>query len=49
MKLKIYDPPMCCATGVCGPNVDPELLRVQQVLLTLEKRGVEVQRFNLSR
>ncbi|MFN8000751.1 MAG: arsenic metallochaperone ArsD family protein [Acidobacteriota bacterium] len=23
MKLEIFDPPMCCATGVCGTDVDP--------------------------
>ncbi|MDH3390414.1 MAG: arsenic metallochaperone ArsD family protein, partial [Desulfobulbaceae bacterium] len=25
--IEIYDPPMCCPTGVCGPNVDPELVQ----------------------
>lgn len=28
MKIEIYDPPMCCSTGVCGPSVNPELVRV---------------------
>ena len=27
-KLEIFDPAMCFSTGVCGPSVDPELLRV---------------------
>lgn len=28
MKVEIFDPAMCCSTGVCGPSVDPELTRV---------------------
>lgn len=23
-KMEIYDPAMCCSTGVCGPSVNPE-------------------------
>ena len=30
-KLEIFDPAMCCSTGVCGPSVDPELLRVSTI------------------
>ena len=26
-KVQVFDPPMCCSTGVCGPNVDPALAR----------------------
>ena len=22
-KLQVFDPAMCCSTGVCGPSVDP--------------------------
>jgi hypothetical protein len=25
--LCVFDPAMCCSTGVCGPSVDPELAR----------------------
>lgn len=27
-KIEIFDPAMCCSTGVCGPSVDPELIRI---------------------
>ncbi len=27
-KIEIFDPAMCCSTGVCGPSVNPELIRV---------------------
>jgi hypothetical protein len=24
-KMQVFDPAMCCSTGVCGPSVDPTL------------------------
>lgn len=47
-KMEIYDPAMCCSTGVCGPSVDKELLRVSVVLNNLKNRGVLVERYNLT-
>jgi len=47
-KMVIYDPAMCCPTGVCGPSVDKNLLRVATLLSRLEKRGIKVERHNLS-
>lgn len=46
-KMKIFEPAMCCPTGLCGVGVDPELLRISTVLDALKKRGVTVERFNL--
>ena len=46
--MKIYEPAMCCPTGLCGVGVDPELLRISTVLNTLTQSGVEVQRFNMA-
>jgi hypothetical protein len=46
--LRVFDPPMCCATGVCGPGVDPDLARFSADLEWLKGQGVEVQRFNLA-
>ena len=50
MKIEIYDPAMCCSTGVCGPSVDPELVRIQDALRQIQKQAAEVvvQRFGLS-
>jgi hypothetical protein len=48
MKIEIYDPPMCCPSGVCGPSVDPKLVQLQETLRRIEKAGAEVKRFNLS-
>lgn len=47
-KMIIFDPAMCCSTGVCGPGVDPELLRVSTLLNNLKSNGVFVERNNLS-
>jgi hypothetical protein len=47
-KMVIFDPAMCCSTGVCGPSVDKNLLRVSTVLNRLEKKGIKVERHNLS-
>ena len=46
--MKIFEPAMCCPTGLCGVSVDPELLRISTVLNTLQQSGVEVQRYNLT-
>jgi hypothetical protein len=48
MKLQVYDPPMCCSTGLCGPNVKPELVNFSNDLKWLEQQGVNVERFNLA-
>jgi hypothetical protein len=47
-KLEIYDPPMCCSTGLCGPQVDPVLVRFAADVKWLQEQGIHVRRFNLS-
>jgi len=47
-NLSIYDPAMCCPTGMCGVGIDLEFLRVATALYTLKRNGVEVHRYNLS-
>lgn len=47
-KVEIYEPAMCCSTGVCGPGVDRELLRVSTFLNELEGEGRKIIRYNLS-
>ena len=47
-KMIIFDPAMCCSTGVCGPSVDPQLLRVSTVLSKLKSKGIVVERYNLT-
>ncbi len=36
MRVEIYDPPMCCPTGLCGPTVDPALLDIYESILKIK-------------
>ena len=47
-EIAVYDPPMCCSTGVCGAAPDPGLARVANGLNLLAKKGIMVKRYNLS-
>lgn len=47
-KIEIYEPPMCCSTGVCGPQVDPILPRFSADLNWLKTQGHQIERFNLA-
>ena len=49
MKVLIYDPALCCSTGLCGPEPDPVQVKVNETILALSKQGVAVERFNLSK
>lgn len=48
MKIEIYDQPMCCSTGLCGPTIDPVLVKMNDAVLALKKQGVAVERYNLA-
>jgi hypothetical protein len=48
VRLEVFDPPMCCSTGVCGPTVDPELVRFARDLAWLRHHDVAVERYNLA-
>ena len=41
-------PPLCCSSGLCGPALDPVLVKMNDAVLALKKQGVEVERFNLA-
>ena len=47
-KIEIFDPAMCCSTGVCGPNIDLELLRIATVINSLQVKGIVIKRHGLS-
>jgi hypothetical protein len=44
----VFDPAMCCPTGLCGPGVDPALLAIARDLRWLESQGVTVERHGLA-
>jgi hypothetical protein len=47
-RIEVFDPAMCCSTGVCGPQVDAALVRFAADLRWLATQDVEVERFNLA-
>jgi len=47
-RLEVYDPAMCCSSGVCGPKVDPVLPRFAADLDWARRRGAVVSRHNLA-
>ena len=48
VKLQVFDPPMCCSTGICGPAVDPVLPKFTADLDWLRGQGIQVERYNLA-
>ncbi|AKB68232.1 arsenite efflux transporter metallochaperone ArsD [Methanosarcina mazei] len=48
VKMIIFDPAMCCPTGLCGPVINPELLRISTAINNLEKNGVKIERYSLA-
>jgi hypothetical protein len=46
--VQVFDPPMCCSSGVCGPAVGPALPRFAADLDWLESQGVQIDRYALS-
>lgn len=47
-EISVFDPPLCCATGVCGPSIDPALVRFAADLDWVRSQGVKVSRYNLA-
>ena len=46
--LTVFDPAMCCSTGVCGSDVDQVLVDFSADVQWLKSRGVQVERYNLA-
>lgn len=46
--VEIYDPPMCCPTGLCGPTLDQTLLSVNEMVMGLQAEGLDIQRYQLT-
>lgn len=48
VTIELFDPPMCCPGGMCGPAIDPALLDITEAVLKLKNRhGVIVHRYLL--
>jgi hypothetical protein len=49
--IEIYDPPMCCPSGLCGPSIDPALLDIQEAVLKAQQQfngQARIERYLLS-
>lgn len=46
--IKVYDPPLCCSSGVCGQDVDQALVDFAAAVDWAQRQGAEVERFNLA-
>ncbi len=46
--VELFDPPMCCPTGVCGPTIDQTLLDVNEMVLSLQSEGLRVARYQMT-
>ncbi|HJW83305.1 MAG TPA: arsenite efflux transporter metallochaperone ArsD, partial [Anaerolineae bacterium] len=46
--VELFDPPMCCPTGLCGPTLDQTLLDVNEMILALQAEGVGVERHQMT-
>ena len=46
--VEFFDPPMCCPTGLCGPTLDQTLLDVNEMIMTLQRDNLRVERYQMS-
>jgi hypothetical protein len=46
--IRIFEPALCCNSGVCGPDVDQSLVTFTADLSHLKELGADIQRRNLA-
>ncbi len=46
--VELFDPPMCCPTGLCGPTLDETLLDVNEMILTFQAEGISIERYQMT-
>ncbi|MBK1712665.1 arsenite efflux transporter metallochaperone ArsD [Rubrivivax gelatinosus] len=47
--IQVFDPTMCCSSGVCGAEVDPALVAFAADFAWAQQAGARIERFNLGR
>jgi hypothetical protein len=48
VDVELFDPPMCCPTGLCGPALDQTLLDVNDMVLALQRENLRVERYQMT-
>lgn len=46
--IQIFDPALCCSTGVCGVDVDQQLVDFSADVDWAKQNGAQIDRFNLA-
>src|SRR5512143_2282454 len=47
-EVELFDPPMCCPTGLCGPTLDQTLLDVSEMIVALQRENLRVERYQMT-
>lgn len=47
-NIQIFDPALCCSTGVCGTDVDQALVHFSADVAWANEHGAQMERFNLA-
>ena len=48
VDVEFFDPPMCCPTGLCGPALDQTLLDVNEMITSLQRENLRVERYQMT-
>lgn len=46
--VELFDPPMCCPTGLCGPALDQTLLDLNEMIMSLQRENLRVERYQMT-
>lgn len=46
--IQVFDPALCCSTGVCGVDVDQALVSFSADVAWANQNGARIERFNLA-
>ena len=47
-RIQVFDPALCCSTGVCGVDVDQQLVGFSADVNWAKQNGAQIERFNLA-
>ena len=47
-SIQVFDPALCCSTGVCGVDIDQALVSFSADVEWAERNGAHIERFNLA-
>jgi len=47
-KIQVFDPALCCSSGICGTDVDQKLVDFSANVDWARQQGLTIERFNLA-